>query len=84
MEVASPRAFPVRNEIVVLRIGSHRFQRSRYAADGDTHVLIFFLTSAEYAALATGDPVAVMYGAGDDGGDRWQFGALEKVQLDRP
>ena len=40
MEFVSARAFPVRNEIVVLRIGSHMFLRSRYAADGDTHVLI--------------------------------------------
>ena len=83
MELASARGFPVRNEIVVLHIGSQMFLRSRYAGDGDTHVLLFFLTPGEFAALASGDPVAVTYGTGEDGGDRWQFGALDKRQLDR-
>ncbi len=83
IELYSARPFPVRNELAVLQIGPRMFLLSRYPDSGDTHVLIFFLTPQEFAALPNGDPVMVKYGVSDSGGDRWEFGALEKGQLDR-
>ncbi len=83
IELQSSRLFPARNELAVLRIGTRTFLRSRYPDSGDLHALILFLTSAEFAALTSGDPVTVGYGVGG-GGDRWDFGPLDKGRLDRP
>jgi hypothetical protein len=77
IEVRSERAFPVRNELTVLRIGSHEFLLSRYPETGDTHVLIFTLTADEFAATSTGDPVVVQYGRGEQR-DRCYLGRLDK------
>jgi hypothetical protein len=77
LEVQSQRAFAVRNEIAVLRIGTEEFMLSRYPETGDTHILIFTLTSDEFAAVADGAPVVVQYGRGDQA-DRWDLGKLTK------
>jgi hypothetical protein len=82
LEVQSQRAFPVRNEITVLRIGTQEFLLSRYPESGDTHVLIFTLTPEEFAAVADGALVAVQYGRGDQT-DRWELGKLSKASLQR-
>lgn len=72
----SDRAFPVRNELAILSIGSRDFYLSRYPDDGDTHVLIFFLTNAEYDQVREGDEVTVRYGQGAPA--EWRFGRLDK------
>jgi hypothetical protein len=77
IEVRSERAFPVRNELTVLRIGSREFLLSRYPETGDTHVLIFTLTAEEFAATSAGDPVVVLYGRGEQV-NRWYIGPLDK------
>lgn len=82
LEVQSQRAFPVRDEITVLRIGTQEFLLSRYPESGDTHVLIFTLTPEEFAAVADGAPVVVQYGRGDQT-DRWDLGKLNKALLRR-
>src|SRR5260370_23234400 len=43
IEVSNPDGFPVRSEIVVLRVGNRQFDLSRYPDDGDIHKLIFTL-----------------------------------------
>ena len=83
IEVRSERAFPVRNELTVLRIGSREFTLSRYPESGDTHVLIFTLTVDEFAATSAGDPVVVQYGDVPQSSDRWNFGSLDKTLVDK-
>jgi hypothetical protein len=78
IEVQSPRAFPVRDEITVLRIGMQEFLLSRYSDGGDTHVLIFTLTPEEFAATVDGALVVVQYGRGEQR-DRWDLGRLNKA-----
>ncbi len=82
IEVFSPRVFPVRNEIVILRIGTREFFLSRYGDEGDTHVLIFTLTREEFLQMSSGEPVVVQYGHGEVP-ERWDFGRLDKTLLDR-
>ncbi len=77
IEVRSERAFPARDELTVLRIGSREFLLSRYPESGDTHVLIFTLSADEFAATSAGDPVVVQYGRGEQL-DRWYLGRLDK------
>ncbi|HVR89240.1 MAG TPA: hypothetical protein VHG53_06810 [Candidatus Limnocylindria bacterium] len=78
IEVRSERAFPVRDELTVLRIGSREFLLSRYPESGDTHVLIFTLSVDEFAATTAGDAVVVQYGRGEQL-DRWYLGRLDKT-----
>jgi hypothetical protein len=82
IELISTRAFPVRNELAVLRVGDGEFTLSRYPEDGHTNTLIFTLTTKEFARLANGDPVTVQYGRGLSGGG-WDFGPLDKNLLDK-
>jgi hypothetical protein len=77
IEVHSATEFPVRANIVVLRIGDKEFTQSRNPADGSLNTLIFTLTPGEFAQVNHGDPVSVYYGRGETGG-RWNFGALNK------
>ena len=78
IEVHSTTEFPVRANIVVLRIGGKEFTRSRNPADGSLNTLIFTLTQGEFAQVNQGDAVSVYYGHGDTG-DRWNFGAFNKA-----
>lgn len=80
IELSSKREFPVRNEIVVLRIGNYEFTLSRYPESGDIHRLIFTLSSKQFAQVVSGDPVKVYYGLGGESGagDVWNFGRLNK------
>ena len=77
IEIRSERAFPVRDELAVLRIGTREFLLSRYPENGDTHVLIFTLSVAEFESTSGGDPVALQYGRGEQL-DRWFLGGLDK------
>jgi len=79
VELTSPRGFPVRNELIVLRIGTREFTRSRSPEDGSLNTLIFTLTAEEFAATATGDRVVVQCGLDEV----WDFGTLDKSRLDR-
>lgn len=81
IELHSTRPFPVRNEIVILRIGNEEFTKSRYADDGDLKTLIFTLTPTEYARINTGDKVTVYYGRNASTENKWDFGAMDKIQI---
>ncbi len=80
IEVTSTRAFPVQNELAVLRIGAREFAASRYPVSGDTHTLIFTLPGEEFAQATSGESVSVQYGRGESN-LRWGFGALDKRLL---
>jgi hypothetical protein len=75
--VTSSVAFPVRDELAVLRIDDQMFALSRYPDDGDIHTLIFTLSSDQFAQINSGDPVTVQYGT--DESTQWYFGPLNKV-----
>jgi hypothetical protein len=91
IELHSSREFPVRDEVVVLRIGKKEFSRSRPPEDGSLNTLIFILPVAEFDALPDGAPLTVKYGrqreeeggmsadSAADHGPRWDFGKLNKA-----
>ena len=93
IELQSSREFPVRDQIVVLRIGTRDFLRSRSPSDGSLNTLIFMLTPDDFSQLADGDAMSVRYGldysdqpsAQPSGTDnaRWDFGPLNKALLVR-
>lgn len=83
IEVHSTRVFPVRNELVVLRVDKKEFTKSRSPQDGNLNTLIFTLTSSEFEReTATGDDVFVQFGRGE-GSDRRYFGKLDKSKRDK-
>lgn len=83
VEVHSTREFPVRNDVVILRIGAQEFTHSRSPQDGSLNTLIFGLTPAEWAGVKTGESVTVYFGQDDpkDTTNRWVFGTLNKSLL---
>jgi hypothetical protein len=76
--VSSPTGFPVRDELVALRVGGTKVLRSAYPG-GDTRQLTFTVTRAEWDALQTGDPLSVGYGDTTV----TTLGPLDKTALDR-
>jgi hypothetical protein len=80
IELESATEFPVRDELVVLRIGSREFTRSRYPEDGTLNRLIFVLPFDEFARLQPGETVTVEYGRKGTG-PRWNFGQLTRSLL---
>jgi hypothetical protein len=81
IQVSSSVPFPVRDELVVLRIGTRTFPAGRYKG-GDTHTLIFTLTPEEFGQTASGDDVVVQYGRKDSNA-LWRFGQLDKNRLNQ-
>ena len=91
IEVHSNREFPIRDQVVVLRVGEKEFLRSKTPEDGSLKTLIFMLTPAQFDALQDGAPMTVKYGRGEDAqgpqveaaaaarGLRWDFGKLNKA-----
>jgi hypothetical protein len=79
IEIISDELFPVRDNMLVLHIGSKLFTVSRYAT-GDLHRVVFSLTDAEFAGLSGGDPIAVQYGM-KPLGDVWNCGKLDKQAI---
>jgi hypothetical protein len=89
IEVRSNREFPIRDEVVVLRIGQQEFKRSRSPEDGSLKTLIFMLAPDEFDSLVDGAQMTVKYGVHKEGEDpempasphrpRWNFGRLNKA-----
>ena len=92
IEVHSSREFPIRDQVVVLRIGDKEFLRSKTPENGSLNTLIFMLTPTQFAALTDGAAMTVKYGRDKDGdagpqieaaqsarGLRWDFGKLNKA-----
>jgi hypothetical protein len=90
VELHSSREFPIRDEVVVLRIGKKEFLRSRSPEDGSLKTLIFMIDPDQFDSLADGEEMTVTYGrskgeAGEVGASaasahrpRWNFGKLNK------
>jgi hypothetical protein len=92
IELHSTAEFPVRDEVVVLRIGNRDIFKSRPPADGSLNTLIFSLGSADFDRLPDGAAMSVRYGKAlpppgpeAQGVDRarWDFGKLNKGRLVR-
>lgn len=82
IEVYSPTPFPVRDEVVVLRVGRKDVLKSRPPADGSLNTLIFSIPAAEFDQLGDGSAMTVQYGKnGAAAGPRWNFGKLNKALL---
>jgi hypothetical protein len=92
IELHSTVEFPVRDEVVILRIGNRDITKSRPPADGSLNTLIFSLGTAEFDRLPDGGPMTVRYGkalpapgpapqAADPA--QWNFGLLNKGRLVR-
>ena len=87
VELNSSREFPIRDEVVILRIGTRDIFRSRTPSDGSLNTLIFMLTADEFAQIADGADMSVRYGKDLRGGraavrnPRWNFGKLNKALL---
>jgi hypothetical protein len=83
IELQSSLEFPVRDEIVILRIGSADFRISRSPDDGRLDTLFFVLSQDDFDQLPDGASMEVRYGTTDAGGHRWRFGKLNKSLLQR-
>jgi hypothetical protein len=90
IEVHSNRAFPILDQVIVLRIGDQEFLRSRSPENGDMKTLIFMLTPRQFDSLVDGAQMTVKFGrrSADEGveaaaaaarGLRWNFGKLNKA-----
>jgi hypothetical protein len=81
IELTSPTPFPVRNAVVMLRIGNQEFTTSRHPEDGNLNTLIFTVPPEQLARAAAGERVVVQYG--HDESVQWDFGPLDRALLDR-
>jgi hypothetical protein len=93
IELHSTQEFPIRDQVVVLRIGNSDFMKSRSPADGSLNTLIFSVPADEFAQLPNGAQITVRYGKGDPelpqgvaaqaaaNRWRWDFGKLDKSLL---
>jgi len=83
IELTSENPFPVRNALVLLRIGDEYFSPGTYPT-GDLHTLVFTLTREEFDRLRSGVGVALGYGTKTgfyEGEPRWNGGPLDKSLL---
>jgi hypothetical protein len=71
--LAAHQPIPVRDSLLMLRIGNRQFMLSRFAANGNTSQVIFSLTKEEYDALPEGADVELVNGLQHLG-----FGKLNK------
>lgn len=95
IELHSSREFPILNQVVVLRVGTRDFFKSRTPEDGSLHTLIFSVPADVFDDLPDGAGLTVRFGKGepDTGQDvargqagsrlRWDFGPLDKSLLRR-
>lgn len=85
MELHSTREFPVRDALVLLRIGAQEIRFSRSPESGSLNTLIFHLSPVQWAQARSGDAMTVYYSEDDpkDPESRWVYPALDKTQLNK-
>jgi len=76
IEVTSVEPFLVRNALTELRVGDVSSSISRYAADGDTHTLIFSLTRDQFLTISADESAFVRYNP-SNGHDMWLIGPID-------
>jgi hypothetical protein len=81
IELTSPTPFPVRSEVVMLRIGNQESTISRHPDDGNLNTLIFTVKPEQFARATAGERVVVQFG--NDASRQWDFGPLDGALLDR-
>jgi hypothetical protein len=81
IELTSPTPFPVRSEVVMLRIGNQESTISRHPDDGNLNTLIFTVQPEQFARATAGERVVVQFG--HDASRQWDFGPLDGALLDR-
>src|SRR5262249_48217989 len=79
IQLFSEDPFPVRDEIMVLQIGTPQFFLSGYP-NADLNTVVFTLTEEEFAEVSSGEPVIVQYGIASSD-EVWQFDNLDKTIL---
>jgi hypothetical protein len=83
-ELYSPTPFPIRDQVIVLRIGRTDVMKSRSPEDGSLNTLIFSLPTDQFEQLADGAEMTVQFGKAPAArGPRWNFGQLNKALLSR-
>jgi len=82
IELFSTREFTPRNALVMLRIGESEFTQSRSPEDGSLNTLIFLIPANAFSTQTdSGEDVWVDYG--EQPGEKWYFGKLDKGLLDK-
>lgn len=83
-ELYSPTPFPIRDQVIVLRIGRTDVLKSRSPEDGSLNTLIFSMPADVFEQLADGAEMTVQFGRTPAArGPRWNFGQLNKALLSR-
>ena len=77
IELGSGEEFVVNDELPNLLVGSDVIQGAGYAADGDTHKIVFHVTKSQFDNLKDNAPVKVQYGT-DVVTRSWTFSNLNK------
>lgn len=77
IELASPEAFVVNDELPNLLLGGDRIQGAGYTTDGDTHKIVFKLTKDQFANVKDGSSLKVEYGT-EIVTRSWKFANLDK------
>lgn len=77
ISLTSKVAFPVNNELVVLKAGDVAVDLSRNPTDGNTNELIFTLSPEQFNNINNGDKLFVQYGH-SEAPVRWDFGTIQK------
>lgn len=75
--LSSLLGFPIRDELIVMRVGAQTFPLSA-TPTGDPHTMTFSVTSGEWDAMANGDPISVQFGMGADTQTWAAVGPLDK------
>jgi hypothetical protein len=83
VEFASDQEFTPRDALIELHLGENVYSRSRAPSDGSLNRIIFVVPADEFASKVNdGDPVWIDYRGQQERGQTWNFGKLNKRQLD--
>ena len=80
IELKSTKEFPVRDNVIELRIGNQTFRRSRPGPDGSLNTIVFVLTRDEFVRINAADSVTVGFSHEPAG---WNFENVDKTRLDK-
>ncbi len=79
IELESDAKFPVRDDLIVLKVGRRKVLRSRYVSGSGLRRMIFTVREKEFRAMGQGESMSVEYDSGAR--ETWSFGGLDKRAL---